>query len=186
MSAGAVLLRSSAAFEATTARSMALTSLKSPLYSAIGVLAPSTMTMSFIRMFSYGFGVADALLRPRGSSRAHARPGGRGVRPSERKSLHLHPQILHEERVLIGDLFDLLRRRLAAAVARARFDANEHGRGRCLRFLNRRGALEAVAGHDAVIRVRSRDQRRRILRSLLDVVVRRIGIQRLELVGVVR
>ena len=48
-----------------------------------------------------------------------------------------------------------------------------------------RDELEAVARHHAVVRVRRRHQRRRVLRARLQVVIRRIGVQRLELVGVV-
>src|SRR5438067_13720850 len=48
ISSGAKPLRSSALLAAMAARSMALTSLKWPLYSAIGVLAPFTMTISFM------------------------------------------------------------------------------------------------------------------------------------------
>src|SRR5438094_8268901 len=50
-SSGATPLRVSDSFAAITARSMAVMSLNEPLYSAIGVRAPSRMTMSFIGGF---------------------------------------------------------------------------------------------------------------------------------------
>src|ERR1044071_5380970 len=49
-------LRVSASFAAKTPRSIALMSEKCPLYSAIGVRAPSTMKMSFTRGYSFALG----------------------------------------------------------------------------------------------------------------------------------
>ena len=51
--------------------------------------------------------------------------------------------------------------------------------------LQRGGELEAVGRHHAVVVVAGGDQRRRILRAGLQVVQRRVGQQRFELLGVV-
>src|SRR5262249_62434050 len=54
-----------------------------------------------------------------------------------------HVQVLDEERPLIGDFLDDLRRRLAAAVAPVGLDADQHRRGAPPAILHLRGALEA-------------------------------------------
>src|SRR6185503_18206269 len=68
---------------------------------------------------------------------AHAPPSparGRG----RCRLANLHPQILHEKRVLVGRLFDLLADRFSAAVAGTRLDADQHRRRAGLRFLHLR------------------------------------------------
>src|SRR4051812_49652738 len=80
-SSGATPLRESAPFAANTARSMAVMSLNEPLYSAIGVRAPSRMTMSFIGLGSFRFSKCLG---------------------------QLHAEVLHEEGHLVGGFLDLL------------------------------------------------------------------------------
>ena len=50
--------------------------------------------------------------------------------------------------------------------------------------LQRRGELIAVPGHDAIVVVRGGDERRWIAGALPDVLVRRIRVQRAELLGI--
>ena len=97
----------------------------------------------------------------------------------------LHVQDLHQERLLVGQFLDHLRRRLARPVAGLRLDARQHRRIARLAVLQHGRELEAVARHHAVVGVGRRHQRRRILCSLLQVVIRRISVQRLELLRVV-
>ena len=56
------------------------------------------------------------------------------------------------------------------------------GRGR---LLQRGGVLERVGGHDTVVVVGGGDERGRVRRAGLDVVERRVGVERLELLRVV-
>ena len=71
--------------------------------------------------------------------------------------------------------------RLAAAMPGTRLNTNQD---RCvpgLSRLNRGSVLETMPGNDAVVGIGGGYQYRRILVTRLDVVVRRIRIQRFEL-----
>lgn len=70
-------------------------------------------------------------------------------------------------------------------MARLRIDANQHRIVASLRGLQRRRIFERMRGYDPIVVVRSRRQCRRILRSHLDVMDWRVGLQHLEL-GFVR
>ena len=76
--------------------------------------------------------------------------------------------------------------RFARAMTRLRLDADQNRRRAGLRCLQCCSKLERMSGHDAIVMIGSRDQRRRILRSRLDVVKRRILAQNLELFRIVR
>src|SRR5262249_36174959 len=97
-----------------------------------------------------------------------------------------HVQVLYQERILVRQFFDQLGCRLARAVAGAGFGAGEDGRWPWLAVLQWRGELEAGAGDPSVVRVGSSNQGRWDLAPLLDIVVRRIGVERLEFARVVR
>ncbi len=92
---------------------------------------------------------------------------------------------LEDECVDVGDFFDLLGRRFALTMTGAHLDADQHRLAVRVGRLHRRGELEAVRGKHAVVVVAGDDQRRRVIRSGLDVVQRRVRIHRLELIGVV-
>src|SRR5262245_52767702 len=76
--------------------------------------------------------------------------------PARRASLldcRLEAEVLHQERPLVGGFLDDLCSWLAGAVACLRLDADQHRvRAEVIR-LQRRGELETVTRHDAVVRV---------------------------------
>ena len=103
------------------------------------------------------------------------------------RSLLDHPKLPHHEDPPIGDVTHTLVEALAAAVARFAVDPQEH---RLLRRA-RRGAglhdgrhLARVHRVDARVVLASRQERRGVLDALVDVVVRRVCDERLELLGV--
>lgn len=61
------------------------------------------------------------------------------------------------------------------------FNPNEYRRVAFVRGLKRRRKLEAVRRHNAVIVIRCGDERGRVARSGLQIMERRVGIQRPEL-----
>ena len=81
------------------------------------------------------------------------------------------PSAAPQEGLAVGGLLDQLRGRLARAVAGLGLDADQHRLVARLRGLQRGRELEAVAGHDAVVVVGGRDQRRRVAGARLEVVV---------------
>ena len=70
-------------------------------------------------------------------------------------------------------------------MAGAGFDADQHRVVATLGALQGGDEFETVAGHHAVVGVGRGHKRRRIACAGLDVVIRRIGKQRLELLGIV-
>ena len=70
-------------------------------------------------------------------------------------------------------------------MAGAGLDPDQHRGIACLRVLECRDVLEAVARHDTIVRVRRGHQGGRIDRALADVVIGRVAVQGLELLGVV-
>src|SRR5438105_10185518 len=105
ISSGATPLRESASFAAITPRSMAVMSLNEPLYSAIGVRAPSRMTMSFIG--------SPARSKPPHPPSAPSPPRA-GEKDSRwegralllKHSWQFHAEVLHQEGHLIGGFLD--------------------------------------------------------------------------------
>ena len=97
-----------------------------------------------------------------------------------------HPQTFHQKRPQIGGFFDSFAHRHAAAVAGAGFDADQDRVVARLGLLHGGDEFETVAGYYAIVGVGRCDKRGRIARAGLDVVIRRIGINRLELLGVIR
>ena len=69
-------------------------------------------------------------------------------------------------------------------MARLRVNANQYRIIATLTRLQRRGVLERVGRHHPIVVVGSCDQRRRIAGSLLDVVYRRISVERFELLRI--
>src|SRR6266496_2531800 len=72
----------------------------------------------------------------------------------------LHVQYVNEERPAIGLLLDDLGGGLAGAMARLGLDADQHGIRAALRRLQRRGILEGVGRHDAIVVIGGGDERR--------------------------
>ena len=86
------------------------------------------------------------------------------ITASSAARLGLDAEGAQRERQHVGALVDLLAGRLARAVAGLGLDADQHRRRAGLRRLQRRGELEAVRRHHAIVVVAGRHQRRRILR----------------------
>ncbi len=97
-----------------------------------------------------------------------------------------HSEILHQKTPLVRNLLNRLGDRLPSAVARLGLNANQHRSFACLRRLQGGRELEAVRRNHAIIVVRGHNQRRRILGARLQVVQRRILVNRLELLRVIR
>ena len=66
-------------------------------------------------------------------------------------------------------------------MARLGLDADQHRLRAALRRLQRRGVLEGVARHDAIVVIGGGDERRRVMRPRLHVVDRRVPIEEREL-----
>ena len=93
---------------------------------------------------------------------ACAEVSGNLFTPERNGHITSHPSPASSPGTPTGRRFlDDLGRRLAGAVAGAGFDADQHRSGARLAGLQLRGELETVAGHDAVVGVGGRDQRRR-------------------------
>src|SRR5947209_11034605 len=99
------------------------------------------------------------------------------LRSELRIVLRRDAEVLEEEGVDVRRLLDVLRR-AARAVAGVRVYADEDGAIAGLPLLQGRGVLERVRGHDAVVVVGGRNQRRRILHALAYVVHGGVGVQR--------
>src|SRR5262249_49654082 len=87
----------------------------------------------------------------------------------------------NQESPTVRDLFDDLQRGLTRAVPGFGLDADQRGRVARLRGLQRRREFEAVRGNHAVVVIGGRDQGRRVLYAGVDVVQRRIGVERFEI-----
>mmetsp|Transcript_25702 Transcript_25702/g.86223 ORF Transcript_25702/g.86223 Transcript_25702/m.86223 type:complete len:476 (-) Transcript_25702:11-1438(-) len=99
-----------------------------------------------------------------------------------------HAQGLEHKGVHIRHHVEPLAGRRARAVASLGLDADEDGSPLALRHsgLQRGDGLEGVQGHDPVVPVRGGKHHGRIPQPGLDVVVGRVGPERLEVPGVVR
>jgi putative ABC transport system permease protein len=93
-------------------------------------------------------------------------------------------KVRENERIDIGRCLELLGR-AARPVTRFRFDSDEDRVLTAGKLLQRRGILEGMRGDDAVVMIRGRDERGRVLGPRADVVKRRVGPKRLELLDVV-
>ncbi len=110
---------------------------------------------------------------------------GNRLRKAPLLQRHIHPQVMRHERPFIRRLIDDFRNRLSRPMSRLGFNPNQHrSRPRLIRLHGRR-ELEAMPRHHAVIMIRGRNQRRRIFLSRLQIVQRRVRIQRLEVVGII-
>ena len=98
----------------------------------------------------------------------------------------LNAEALNQEPVDVGLFLDLLGRRFAGAVARFCFDADQDRRISALGFLQCSGVFEAVGGEDPVVMIGRRNHNSRVFCTRFDVMQRRIRIERLEFVCVVR
>ena len=71
-------------------------------------------------------------------------------------------------------------------MARPRLDPNEDGGLAALRGLQRGGVFETVRGHNPIIVIGRRDECRGVFRARLDVVQRRVSVERCKLIRIVR
>ena len=98
---------------------------------------------------------------------------------------HIHFQIVGYECPFIRRFIDEFRGRFARAMPGLRLDANQDGRGSAWSACIVAAYLKLCAGHHAVVVIGRRDQGRRIFSSRLNIVQRRIGVERLEFLGIV-
>ena len=94
--------------------------------------------------------------------------------------LEFHVQLAHQEREPVSGFLNYFGGRLARAMAGARFDPDEDRRRTRLGRLQGSRVLETVAWHNAVIVIRGRNQRGRIVNSGPDILERRVSPQRLK------
>ena len=95
------------------------------------------------------------------------------------------PKIPEQERKNIRVLFDHFRDRLSGAVPGLRLDADQDGGGVAVGRLQPRGELLRHAGRHAIVRVRRRDQGRRVGDAVLHVVERRVLVEEGEVCRVI-
>ncbi len=89
--------------------------------------------------------------------------------------LNLYAELFNEEGPAVGGFLDDFCGRFAGAVTGFGFDPNQYGFVTTLGSLQSRGELETVRGHDAIIVIGGRDQRRRITTTFDDVMQRRVS-----------
>src|SRR5258708_5115157 len=87
------------------------------------------------------------------------------------------------ESALVGEKLDGSLDEVRSTVARVPFDTQENGAaGRALLKLG--GELARVHRVDAIVVIGAHEERRGVLRTLHDVMVRRVGEYRLEVIGI--
>src|SRR5213592_4828133 len=91
-----------------------------------------------------------------------------------------HSQNADQECPPVRLLLDDLGSGLAGPVARFGLDADQDRRRARLRRLQGRGELERVAGYDTVVVVGGGDEGRRVARTGVEMVQRRVGVQERE------
>ena len=99
---------------------------------------------------------------------------------SHESPLRRDAKVVHDERIHVRRLLQLLRR-AAGAVTRLRIDANKYGIDTRLCRLQSCRVLERMRRDDTVIMISSRHKNRWILRAWLHIMNRRVSIQRFEL-----
>src|SRR5687767_311665 len=92
--------------------------------------------------------------------------------PAASLEIWLHFEFVGDEGPAVRRFLNDLRRRLARAMSRFGFDADQHGVLSRVSLLEGRGELEAVRGNDTVIVIGRGDQGRRIARARFQVLQR--------------